>query len=219
VRVCTYIIFDAAGTRGEGWEGPVSDPGKEGQCTRKYTKIFSGDEPEKTLAHLFAVKASDLIYHGAEPFLRSCQLCSHSRNSQHFMEPEGSLPCSQEPSVRTAQKTTLSSQSIGGVLGICCPFTDVVPRVITQQRVYVLQHIHSLSLFISMLKIMAACTSETSESLATSNLNPSDDGNLCVLSEIRAPNSCRTSQSTQTQEQTRHSAGVSQVMSCDICAG
>jgi hypothetical protein len=33
-----------------------------------------------------------------EPFLRSCQLRSHSRNSQHFMEPEGSLPCSQEPS-------------------------------------------------------------------------------------------------------------------------
>jgi hypothetical protein len=29
------------------------------------------------------------LTHGAEPFLRSCQLCSHSRNSQHFMEPEG----------------------------------------------------------------------------------------------------------------------------------
>jgi hypothetical protein len=38
------------------------------------------------------------LTHGAEPFLRSCPLCSHSRNSQHFMEPEGSLPCSQEPS-------------------------------------------------------------------------------------------------------------------------
>jgi hypothetical protein len=36
--------------------------------------------------------------HGAEPFLGSCQLCSHSRTSQHFMEPEGSLPPSQEPS-------------------------------------------------------------------------------------------------------------------------
>jgi hypothetical protein len=36
------------------------------------------------------------LTHGAEPFLRSCQLCSHSRSSQHFMEPEGSLPCSQE---------------------------------------------------------------------------------------------------------------------------
>jgi hypothetical protein len=34
----------------------------------------------------------------AEPFLRSCQLCSHSRTCQRFMEPEGSLPRSQEPS-------------------------------------------------------------------------------------------------------------------------
>jgi hypothetical protein len=39
-----------------------------------------------------------LLSHGAEPFLRSRQLCSHSRTSQHFMEPEGLLPCSQEPS-------------------------------------------------------------------------------------------------------------------------
>jgi hypothetical protein len=38
------------------------------------------------------------LTHGAEPFLRSRQLCSFSRTSQHFMEPEGSLPCSQEPS-------------------------------------------------------------------------------------------------------------------------
>jgi hypothetical protein len=30
--------------------------------------------------------------------LRSCQLCRYSRTSQHFMEPEGWLPCSQEPS-------------------------------------------------------------------------------------------------------------------------
>jgi hypothetical protein len=37
--------------------------------------------------------------HGAETYLRSChQLCSYSRTSQHFMEPVGSLPCSQEPS-------------------------------------------------------------------------------------------------------------------------
>jgi hypothetical protein len=30
--------------------------------------------------------------------LRSRQLCSHSRTFQHFMEPEGSIPCSQESS-------------------------------------------------------------------------------------------------------------------------
>jgi hypothetical protein len=38
------------------------------------------------------------LTHGAEPILRSRQLCSYSRTSRHFMEPEGSLPCSQEPS-------------------------------------------------------------------------------------------------------------------------
>jgi hypothetical protein len=36
--------------------------------------------------------------HGAGPFLRSRQLCCSSRTSQHFMEPEVSIPCSQEPS-------------------------------------------------------------------------------------------------------------------------
>jgi hypothetical protein len=35
--------------------------------------------------------------HGAEPFLKSRQLCSYSRTYQHFMEPEGSLPCSLVP--------------------------------------------------------------------------------------------------------------------------
>jgi hypothetical protein len=39
-----------------------------------------------------------LLTHEAEPFLRRSQICSYSRISQHFMEPEGSLPCSQEPS-------------------------------------------------------------------------------------------------------------------------
>jgi hypothetical protein len=37
------------------------------------------------------------LTHGAEPFLSSRQLCSQARTSQHFIEPEGSLPCSQEP--------------------------------------------------------------------------------------------------------------------------
>jgi hypothetical protein len=39
-----------------------------------------------------------LLTYGAKPLLKSCQLCSHSRTSQHFKEPEGSSPCSQEPS-------------------------------------------------------------------------------------------------------------------------
>jgi hypothetical protein len=36
------------------------------------------------------------LTHGAERFLRSCQLCSYTRTSQNFMELEGLLPCSQE---------------------------------------------------------------------------------------------------------------------------
>jgi hypothetical protein len=39
-----------------------------------------------------------LFTYGAEPFLRSRQLCSYSRTSQNFMEPESSLSYSQEPS-------------------------------------------------------------------------------------------------------------------------
>jgi hypothetical protein len=50
-----------------------------------------------------------LLTYGAEPFLRSCQLCSHSGTSQHFKEPEGSSSCSQEPSVGHYPKPDRSS--------------------------------------------------------------------------------------------------------------
>jgi hypothetical protein len=55
--------------------------------TQIATLSYAASEQEK----------NDLFTYGAEPFLRSCQLC-YSRTSQHFIEPEGSLPCSQEPS-------------------------------------------------------------------------------------------------------------------------
>jgi hypothetical protein len=38
------------------------------------------------------------LTHGVQPFSRSRQLCSHSRISEHFMEPEGSIPRPQKPS-------------------------------------------------------------------------------------------------------------------------
>jgi hypothetical protein len=47
---------------------------------------------------LTLIRSYQSLTHGAEPFLRSCQLCSYSKTCQHFMEPEGSLSCSQEPS-------------------------------------------------------------------------------------------------------------------------
>jgi hypothetical protein len=49
---------------------------------------------EYTLTH----SLTHSLTHGAEPFLRSSQLCSYSRTSQRFIEPEGLLSCSQEPS-------------------------------------------------------------------------------------------------------------------------
>jgi hypothetical protein len=48
-----------------------------------------------TYVHTYATY---LLTYGAEPFLRSHQLCSPSRTPQHFIELEGSIPCSQEPS-------------------------------------------------------------------------------------------------------------------------
>jgi hypothetical protein len=48
--------------------------------------------------YLFTYLLNYLLTHGAEPFLRRSQICSYSTISQHFMEPEGSLPCSQKPS-------------------------------------------------------------------------------------------------------------------------
>jgi hypothetical protein len=47
--------------------------------------------------------------HGVEPFFRSRQLCSYSRNFQHFVEPGGSLPCWQEPSTGPYPETYHSS--------------------------------------------------------------------------------------------------------------
>jgi hypothetical protein len=58
--------------------------------------VSTSDKNTRTIEKIGSISHS--VTHGAEPFLRSCQLCSHSRTSQYFMEPEGSLPRSQEPS-------------------------------------------------------------------------------------------------------------------------
>jgi hypothetical protein len=51
------------------------------------------------------------LTHGAEPFLRSYQLCSYSRTSQHFMESDGPLACSQELSAGPYPKPDQSNPS------------------------------------------------------------------------------------------------------------
>jgi hypothetical protein len=51
------------------------------------------------------------LTHGAEPFLKSRQLSSYSKTSQHFMEPECSLPFSQEPSTGPYPEPDQSIQS------------------------------------------------------------------------------------------------------------
>jgi hypothetical protein len=48
------------------------------------------------IIHMYFIYHS--LTHRAGPFLGIRQFCSYSRNSQHFMEPEDSLPCSQEAS-------------------------------------------------------------------------------------------------------------------------
>jgi hypothetical protein len=63
--------------------------------------------------------------HGAEPFLRSRQLCSYSRTSQHVTEPEGSLPCSQGPTTSPYPEPDRSSSchphpiSLRSILILC----------------------------------------------------------------------------------------------------
>jgi hypothetical protein len=59
----------------------------------RHAKLFHA-----VLAVYFSKFITHSLTYGAEPFLKSCQMCSYSRTSQHFIEPEGSLPCSQEPS-------------------------------------------------------------------------------------------------------------------------
>jgi hypothetical protein len=47
----------------------------------------------------FRVRDATNQFHGGEPYLRSRQLSSFSITSPRFMEPEGSLPCSQKLSI------------------------------------------------------------------------------------------------------------------------
>jgi hypothetical protein len=73
------------------------------RCTVSFC-VFTGPKTSIVTNFIFPclkmcfVKFTHLLTHGAEAFLRSHQFCSYSRISQHFMEPEGSLSWSREPS-------------------------------------------------------------------------------------------------------------------------
>jgi hypothetical protein len=81
------------------------------------------------------------LTHGAEPFLRRRQLCSYSRTSLHFMEPEGSFPYSQEPSTCPYPKPDRSSP-YHHILSLQDPFEYCSP-------IYVLVFIVALSFLFS----------------------------------------------------------------------
>jgi hypothetical protein len=60
-------------------------------CKFNADKIYTSVTQALTLCQqeLSNVKNyNTLLTHGAEPFLRSQQMCSHSRTSQHFIKPE-----------------------------------------------------------------------------------------------------------------------------------
>jgi hypothetical protein len=66
-------------------------------CSRSCRNCVDPDSPYAD-PNEFNSHSSTLLTHGAEPFLMNRQFCSYSRISQHFMEPEGALTCSQESS-------------------------------------------------------------------------------------------------------------------------
>jgi hypothetical protein len=98
-----------------------------------------------------------LIKHGIEPFLKSCHLCSYSRTSQHFMEPEGSLPCSQErstgPNVSQIHSvhTTASSLPLRSIL-ILLPIYVKFPLWSISSWLS-----HQYPIYIPLLPIRATC--------------------------------------------------------------
>jgi hypothetical protein len=62
--------------------------------------LAGSHQPEALLVSLCRLRIPGRInyFHGVEPFLRGLHLCSYSRTSQHSMESEDSLLCSQASS-------------------------------------------------------------------------------------------------------------------------
>ena len=106
-----------------------------GKVVIGYTLLFfikywkhNGDSSPENSKRLFIITLSELLtplliylltylLHGAESFLRSKLVCSYSKNSPHFMEPEGSLPHSQASATCPYPGPAQSS-----------PYTHIAPR-------------------------------------------------------------------------------------------
>jgi hypothetical protein len=91
---------------------------KRNQCTHKHQRTTWNTPTPPKIMLIESTRRSKpvlinlmgyLLIQRTEPFLRNCQLCSYSRISQHFMELEGSLPCSQEPSTDPYPQTIQSN--------------------------------------------------------------------------------------------------------------
>jgi hypothetical protein len=80
---------------------------KRNSLTTSPISQFLVKNKSKVLHHIYCHVY--LLTYGTEPFVRRCQLCSHSGTSQHFKEPEGSSPCSQEPSTGSYPEPDRSS--------------------------------------------------------------------------------------------------------------
>jgi hypothetical protein len=78
--------------------------------------------PKPDRCTMLHIQWTYLLTYGAEHFLRSCQLCSDSRNSQHFTEPKGSSSCPQESTnwslswARSIQSIPSHPISLGSIL-------------------------------------------------------------------------------------------------------
>jgi hypothetical protein len=100
-----------------------------------------------------------ILTYGAEPFLRSCQLCSHSGTSQHFKEPEGSSSCSQDTSTGPYPEPDRSSPHH--------PILSLKDYILAYTLMYqgstcCLLHAGFLLFYFSTLKVEAIYSSETS---------------------------------------------------------
>jgi hypothetical protein len=92
--------------------------------------------------------------HRAETFLRSLQLRSYFRISQHFMEPEGSLPCSLAPILGQIAAVHTIPSYLRSILILSSHLRPGLPSGLFPSGFPTkILHIHSTSQFIHSIKI------------------------------------------------------------------